>query len=291
MPTVREEVKGQPLHKDTEAAKEYLAEGHRPAHSDVPLLADGDTNERRPPGDDCFTIRDEDRETYKIGPDEEMKWIRSPHFWANKAAGDPVRSFLTNNRGGRIIKNEDGSFVHCAEDLILAAVPKEAADAARKRQEADALRELTGEKMGDFRGVQASNDAMYENSERTRQDLEQSGMIGPGSPTHGMAYEAAASLYGRKGTPEVDLMEAQYRRPGQVVRMTEEYQQKITDARAIASGKTTRLAIEKQRRVFAGTGANMPRDANGRLYENRTAQTAAIRQEAARSVADAGRRE
>lgn len=164
---------------------------------------ESDVVEYRDPTHDEFYLSPEECKAYGIRDNEQYVWIRDPNYWANKVPGDRVRQFQRENAGGRVIM-ENGQFVTNGVDLILATRPMSEVEKMRARDrriEEEHWKEGEKQRRSDDFDSSDKERLMYQkmmNSEENRR----AGLIGPQSPSSGLAYEDYVKW---RGLTEADI--------------------------------------------------------------------------------------
>lgn len=149
-----------------------------------------DPNRTHHTHEDQFSLTVEERKMYGIRDDEQVTWQRDPAYWKGKVPGDPIRMFQRENPGGRVIYH-NGETVGNDVDVILCVRPMSEVEKARTRDQ---------ERANDLARQQAKqlrdDDFNKDDDARIRAQMEHnsrenmaSGLIGPASPSSGMAYE------------------------------------------------------------------------------------------------------
>ncbi len=199
--------------------------------------------------EDEFSVTEAERQKYKIRPDEQVCWIRDPAYWKGKVPGDPVRIFERENPGGRVIMYE-GQHVANGIDVIMAVRPMAEVEAQRRRDQAevDRIARQTSQLLRDD-DFNRNDDArlrqqMQINSEQHRN----AGMIGPASPSQGMAYEEYVRNRG--------LSDAQIEREELSYSLGPHYSKVLSDEQA--------EAMEAANRRAGGRGGD--RGSSGKTY-------------------------
>lgn len=248
----------------TDKAKEHGLGSHV---ANEPLYTENATAERRPSGEDMFTISDEmHAEIVAAGevpastmvalnthlPDGTLatggqcsdggqyRWIRDPGWWGKRVPGNRVQEFARERPGGKPIRI-DGDFVRCGDDLILAYVPGVTVDQQRKEEidhEAHLLREASAERREDDFDPK-NNDQMRAQKHKNSLEFQKSGALGPMSPTQGLSYGEAREMMERRGV-DIEREEQYWANPNRSVNYSDEQAEQILSqeaARSKSSGK------------------------------------------------------
>lgn len=147
--------------------------------------------ERVKPGEDEFSLTPEERKQFGIGDNEEIGWIRDDRYWGNKVPGNRARQFLKENPGGRLVYHE-GELITNGVDLVLTARPMAEVEKLRARDaaiEREYYRMQDQEQRDDDEFNPQDKDALIRRKRQNQEQFRRSGMIGPNSPSSGLAYE------------------------------------------------------------------------------------------------------
>jgi hypothetical protein len=139
--------------------------------------------------EDELSVTMAERKKWGIKDNEQVMHIRDPRWWTKHEPQDPARAFLRQNAGSRIIY-DGGEPVSTGFDTILAVRPMEEVEKLRERERQQQI-ELENEgkrtrRSDDFdRNAPGIEQQKYANSEAHTN----AGMIGPQSPSSGVALE------------------------------------------------------------------------------------------------------
>jgi len=199
------------------------------------LVVDG-TADRIQPGEDAFSLTEQDKRDLGIGEHETYKWIRDDRYWSKHVPGNRFQEWRRENRApdgsmpGRMV-TQDGEPFRNGSDLVLVALPKEINQIALDREAArdkEWFQQIAGaqetERMDDSDFNQNDRNALMRAKQASRR--QNSGMIGTG-PSAGMAFEDYVRNTGLTAA-QMDAEELRYARAGR----NERYYQNIEDAPA-----------------------------------------------------------
>jgi hypothetical protein len=264
----------------TDKAKEHGFQSHV---ANEPLNTDKATSERRPSGEDMFTISDAmHAEIVQAGevptstmvplgtrlPDGTLatggqcsdggqyRWIRDPGWWGKRVPGDRIQEFARERPGGRPIKIA-GEFVRCGDDLILAYIPAQTVEVQRKGElqtEQHLLREMSADRREDDFDPKDEK-TLRDQARRNADAFRRAGLVGDHSPTSGMSYREAREMMERRGV-NIDAEERYYANPTRHVDYTDEQATEILaqeSARSQSGGKMYSLPQTVRPRNLAKT--------------------------------------
>lgn len=208
----------------TQAGKEMQGESYI---AEAPLLTNGASNPRLPPGHDIYSVLDEERATLGIAPHEEVAWVRNPVDWRKAEMQDRVRQWTREQGGRRIPLDAQGEPVTLG-DLVLVVKQKSEAEEADALQVNNAEDFIEMTQHGDVEGIpryRAGNaQDLEERAQRLHEEHVAQGLIGP---TSGMDFERVIA---QKGIPAMLREQAFYRNGGRHVDVQTEAQGERMDA-------------------------------------------------------------